>query len=137
MMIEWADSFDTGIADVDQDHRRLVGLVNDLDAILSDNGDLGRVGGIIDALIEYTDYHFQREERLLEEIGYDEAAAHAETHREFGLFLGDMVGACMLQPSAAIARKLNGYLRSWLVDHILVEDMKFAAFSRGREAARQ
>ncbi len=134
MKIEWTDAFETGIAEVDHDHRRLVELINELDAILSGGGDLGRVGAIIDALVDYADYHFHREERLLASVGYGEVQAHAEIHARFGQFLGEMIGACMLDPAPETARKLNDYLRSWLVDHILVEDMKFAAFMRGRAA---
>ena len=47
MKIEWTDAFETGIAEVDHDHRRLVELINELDAILSGGGDLGRVGAIM------------------------------------------------------------------------------------------
>ena len=125
MKIAWEASFDTGIADVDSDHRRLVALINDLDDILSGDGDLGRVGGVIDALVDYTDYHFHREERLLHDVGYADAKAHAEIHAQFGHFLGEKIGACMLAPSLGLARELHTYLRAWLVDHILDEDMKY------------
>ena len=125
MMVLWEASFDTGIADVDSDHRRLVSLINELDEILSHTGDLGRIGGVIDALVDYTDYHFHREERLLEQVGYADAKVHAEIHAQFGHFLGEMIGACMLSPSLEMARELHTYLCSWLVDHILAEDMKY------------
>lgn len=134
MEIEWKDSFETGIAEVDQDHRRLVGLINELDGILTDGGDLGRVGAVIDALVDYAEYHFDREERLLERVGYEELGGHAEIHARFGHFLGDMVGVCMVDPDPDNLRKLSDYLRNWLIDHILEEDMKFAAFIRGQSA---
>lgn len=134
MMIEWTDRFDTGIAEVDHDHRRLVDLINQLDVILSDAGDLGRVGAVVDALVDYTDYHFQREERMLDSMGYDGAVAHAEVHAQFGHFLGNLVGVCMLHPDRANLLKLSDYLKSWLIDHILVEDMKFATLLRDQAA---
>ncbi|MDO8606686.1 MAG: hemerythrin family protein [Phaeospirillum sp.] len=132
MMIEWTGRFDTGIAEVDRDHRRLVDLINQLDGIISDGGDLGRVGAVVDALVDYADYHFQREERILESVGYDGAGAHAEIHARFGHVLGDMVGVCMLHPDRENLLRLGDYLKSWLTDHILVEDMKFAALLRDR-----
>lgn len=130
MRIEWSDSYDTGIAEIDRDHRRLLGLINELDGILSEGGDLSRVGGLIDALVDYADIHFHKEEQLLERLGYDAAEAHARIHAQFGHFLGEMVGGCMLDPSPDSARRLSDYLRAWMLDHILVEDMKFAAFAR-------
>ena len=134
MTIEWTAELETGIAEVDQDHRRLVGLINELDALVSGDGDPGRVGEIIDALVDYTDYHFHREEGLLNRAGYAAAAAHARLHAGFGQFLGGMVGACMLDPGPVTARRLTDYLHSWLVDHILVEDKKFAAALRSQTA---
>ncbi|ARJ67420.1 hypothetical protein WV31_17990 [Magnetospirillum sp. ME-1] len=125
MMIEWSSRYETGIAEVDEDHRRLVDLINDLDAMLDGSGDLGRVGMIIDALVDYTDYHFTREERLMAASGYAEVDEHALSHAQFGQFLGELVGGCMLEPSRDSAVRVNDYLREWLLDHILVEDMKF------------
>ena len=125
MKIQWQSRYDTGIAEVDDDHRRLVGLINDLDTVLDGNGDLQRVGMIIDALVDYTDYHFSREEKMLVRAGYAEAEDHGLAHAQFGHFLGELVGGCMLNPSRETATKVRDYLQEWLLDHILVEDMKF------------
>lgn len=132
MKIEWTDQFNTGIAEVDHDHRRLVALINELEVILAQDAELARVGGVIDDLVDYADYHFGREERMQRDMGYDQAQAHAAIHTRFGHDMGEMVGACMLNPTPETASQLNAYLRSWLLEHILVEDMKFAAYARER-----
>lgn len=127
MTIVWESRYETGVAEVDEDHRRLVALINELDAVLEAGGDLMRVGMIIDALIDYTHYHFSREEALMAGAGYDEAGDHAISHSQFGHFLGGLVGSCMVQPSREAAARVRDYLQEWLMDHILVEDMKFVA----------
>lgn len=130
MKIEWQTRFETGIPDVDDDHRRLVALINDLDFVLESGGDMGRAGEAIDALIDYADYHFAREEALMVEGHFDGTADHAMAHAHFGQYLGEMVGNCMLAPDRRAVESLRDYLGAWLIDHILVEDMKFAALLR-------
>lgn len=130
MKIEWQPRYETGIPEIDEDHRRLVGLINDLDDVLEDDGDLQRIGMVIDALVDYTDYHFTREEALMAKVGYAEVVEHTLAHAQFGHFLGELVGACMLQPGRDTASGVRDYLQEWLVDHILVEDMKFVALVR-------
>lgn len=130
MTIVWEARYETGVAEVDKDHRRLVALINELDAVLGADGDLMRVGMIIDALVDYTHYHFGREEALMAGIGYDDVGDHAISHSQFGQFLGELVGACMIRPSRETAARVRDYLQEWLMDHILVEDMKFAAIAR-------
>jgi hemerythrin len=130
MKIEWQLRYETGIPEIDEDHRRLVGLINDLDDVLEGDGDLQRIGMVIDALVDYTHYHFTREEALMAEIGYEEAVDHALAHAQFGHFLGELVGACMLAPGRDTAARVRDYLQEWLVDHILVEDMKFVTLFR-------
>lgn len=133
MAIEWTSRFETGIPEVDGDHRRLVELINELDAILAENGGFERTGAVIDALIDYADYHFKREEAMLDRVGYAQAADHAAIHASFGHLLGHLVGDCMLTPSHETARRLRDYLRDWLINHILVEDKAFAAALRARD----
>jgi hemerythrin len=130
MKIEWQLRYETSIPEIDEDHRRLVGLINDLDDVIEGDGDLQRIGMVIDALVDYTHYHFTREEALLTKIGYAEAGDHGLAHDQFGHFMGELVGTCILQPSRETAARVRDYLQEWLVDHILVEDMKFVSLAR-------
>ena len=132
MKIQWQDLYDTGIPEIDADHQRLVALINDLDDVLDEGGDLGRMGGVIDALIDYADYHFGREEAMMAQAGFGELVEHAVSHTEFGHFLGQLVGGCMLSPSRETAATIRDYLQEWLLDHILAEDMKYVPFVRER-----
>jgi hemerythrin len=125
MKIEWQSRYETGLAEVDDDHRRLVSLINDLDAVLDGTDDLRQIGVVIDALVDYADYHFSREEEMMARAGYEETQDHGLVHAQFGQFLGELVGGCMLDPSREAAAKVRDYLQEWLLEHILVEDMKF------------
>jgi hemerythrin-like metal-binding protein len=132
MSITWDHSLETGVAEVDDDHRTLVRLINDLDEMLSQGGDPARMGVVIDDLVDYAENHFRREEDLLVKLGYPDAVDHAECHDGFGHRLGALVAGCMIDPGPDSITRLRDHLHSWLIDHIMTEDMQFAAFVRDR-----
>jgi len=130
MMIEWNSRLETGIAAVDDDHRGLVRLINQLDDMLAARADLAGIGAVIDAVIEFSEHHFRREEEMLIRQGYPDSASHGASHAGFSHRLGAMLAGCMIDPSPDSIGRLHGHLQSWLVDHILTEDMRFAEFLR-------
>ena len=78
-LIEWRKEFETGIPDVDHEHRELVGLINELPAVL----DSSRVGEAMDVLGDINSRiaaHFALEERMMRERGYDEYREHKRDH---------------------------------------------------------
>lgn len=133
MAIEWQAGYETGITVLDEDHRRLVGLINDLDSALTGGSptDPIRMGMIIDALVDYTRYHFTREEGLMASAGYVAREDHGRAHAAFARFLTDMAGAWFLTPDRRSAERLRDLLGEWLIEHILVEDMKYVPALRG------
>ncbi|WP_170834555.1 bacteriohemerythrin [Magnetospirillum fulvum] len=134
MTIEWDSNLETGVAEVDGDHRNLVRLINDLDTMLSQGVDPARFGEVIDTLIDYAENHFRREEEMLERLGYPGVADHAESHVGFALRLGTMVAGCIIAPGPDSIASLRDHLHSWLIDHILLEDMRYAPFVRERQS---
>ncbi|CCG40301.1 bacteriohemerythrin [Magnetospirillum molischianum] len=132
MTIDWDSSLETGVAEVDADHRNLVRLVNDLDKMLSQGVDSTRFGSVIDTLIDYAENHFRLEEEMLAQLGYPDIADHAESHVGFAHQLGAMVAGCIIDPGPASIARLRDHLHTWLIDHILREDMRFAPFVRER-----
>jgi len=132
MTIEWDSSLETGVAEVDEDHRNLVRLINELDTMLSQGVDPARFGSVIDTLIDYAENHFRREEEMLERLGYPDIVGHVESHAGFGHRLGAMVAGCIIEPGPDSIARLRDHLHSWLIDHILLEDMRYAPFIRER-----
>ena len=122
--IVWDSSFETGIAEVDAQHLRLVDIINSLaDAIGHTPKDA--LKDIVDQLKEYAQYHFRTEEKIMEEAGYSDIAAHRDEHAVFVdqvlLFDLDVILA-----SEGLAWDMLHFLRGWLTNHILVVDKKFA-----------
>lgn len=131
--IEWDPSFSVGSLGLDNDHRQLVAILNRIyDAWESHNPDAAELNRLFDELLDYTDGHFLREEGKLSARGYDDLDNHHAAHER----LREMVMAFRsrhlagTQPEMMTA-EMAKFLKSWLLDHILGEDMKYRPLFKG------
>ena len=83
MRILWGPAYELGILVIDQQHKRIVDYINELDR-LADQPDaqLG-VARVLYDLVDYTESHFSFEEALMERAGYGELDDHHHKHRQF------------------------------------------------------
>lgn len=141
----WDARFETGIVSVDEQHRRLVEIVNRIGtALIAGNASEEAIAKIFSELAGYATLHFADEERLMTESGV--SAAHLEMHRQHHRQFVEQL-ASMWKGRAELgnpAEVLHGFLSSWLTFHILEEDQsmarQIAQISRGvaaEEAFRQ
>ena len=117
-------AFSLGISELDTDHRKLIDFVNRIDAAAAAGDDDAFDGAVAD-LHEHLHAHFEREEKILDAtLSPEEAKAHIETHRQTDAFF-ERVAADMASPERRISRAvIRDYLRHWLLDHVLVGDMR-------------
>jgi hemerythrin-like metal-binding protein len=124
----WDQRFVTGIDIVDQQHRRLVDIINRVgDALLAgDHMSEGRMQILFLELSGYAREHFSDEEQLMRDAGLDprHIDAHTRHHHQFVEQLASMWRArgAMKNP----AETLYGFLSAWLAFHILGEDQSMA-----------
>jgi hemerythrin len=128
--MEWSDELLTGMAEMDQQHRILVGILGEARRKL--HGSEGRA--VFDRLsrdlLAYALFHFESEERLMQERGYfaaepEAAAQHLEQHRDFSRRVTDLRAAAGGRwPDAG--DELLQFLEDWLVHHIKVIDRRLA-----------
>ena len=124
----WDNKFNTGVAVVDEQHHRLVDLINQLGAISAKQSTLDELGGILTELANYTVYHFNTEEDLMKQFKIDAAhqLAHIKAHRHFTEQVG--VAAKILMGGGDVNNQivvpLLKYLTNWLVQHILGADTR-------------
>jgi hemerythrin len=137
--IEWNDSFDTGVPEIDEQHRILVNTLNEANAKLADDVSLDFVEQITQDLLSYALYHFETEEELMQEYGYgDDSAADAEQHLQQHRGFSSKVVAVRdnLRAGIPISREdLISFLNGWLINHILNTDKKLGAFILAKRRA--
>lgn len=124
---EWSDAISVGVKEVDDQHKVLIGILNRLFVATAQRKGNEILAEILDALVEYARTHFELEERLMQDAGYNpvKLEAHREEHRTFFARLGE------LSRKHALGGKPNSFevvhfLKRWLHDHILVTDRGYA-----------
>lgn len=123
--IVWSDDMTVGCKALDDDHKVLIQALNDfIDAIDNDEG-VFVTDGIFTALVDYTHYHFTREEMIMEACGYTDIVNHKKTHEDLKEQLMDSRTRYMLNPNAELEDQVRNFLTNWLQDHILVKDMTY------------
>ena len=78
--LSWRKEYEIGVAAIDAEHRRLVGLANDFNDALAEGDNSGAGGKMLTQLIAYAEEHFQHEEHLMRENGYPGLDKHQAQH---------------------------------------------------------
>ncbi len=126
-LLTWDQSITTGLTTIDQQHRQLVDLINDLHKTMKLGSSATEAGKILDRLIRYTASHFATEEKMFQRYRYPEFASHKEHHDK----LVEQVVAFQKEftsGNAVLSTELMNFLREWLVEHIKKTDMKYVPF---------
>lgn len=121
----WGPQLTLGIKSFDDEHLKLVGLVNELyDAMQAGHGRQA-LAKIIDGLIAYTKTHFGHEEMYLSLHGYPDLAKHRGEHAGFTRHVTEIQAQYKAGTTASLTIETLTFLRAWLLDHILVSDKKY------------
>lgn len=134
---EWDENMSVGVPLVDDDHRLLVSLVNQLHDSVGDREEREVLGSVLDTLLDYTVFHFQREEKVMEAAGYPGLEAHRHQHND----LTDKVRALQKSYAAGspdvVGVAVLDFVKTWLVEHILGHDRAFAPMVRDNLASQR
>ncbi len=133
--MSWQTDYQVGVAEIDNQHRRLVEMVNSLHEAMRSGPGKTLVPRILDELVEYTVSHFSTEERFMQETRYPEYPLYKRQHEE--------LTRQVLQIKAEIDRgspvntiEVMNFLKVWLVHHILASDKKLGQYiMKQRKAA--
>ena len=125
MLLEWNENLSVGVPSIDEQHKVLLGLLNELfDATRSGRGQFV-VGKVLKELADYTVYHFQYEESLFAQTGYSAAPDHMKEH-------DDLIRLVQVQSQKykdgareILSEEILKFLRRWLYMHIMGSDKKF------------
>jgi hemerythrin-like metal-binding protein len=123
----WQDKLNTGIPEIDEQHRRFFAILNRLQAAFGSFAERGVLMDTFTELIEYLRVHFDTEEALLERCAYPDLERHRELHAVFTREVTDLFKA-YLRDRADITRTTLGFLQDWLAHHIMNEDMKYKGY---------
>jgi hemerythrin-like metal-binding protein len=125
--IDWNPGFSVGSPVLDQQHKALVALINQLHAAMLKGGLKEDVQRVFSELVYYTESHFKCEEGLMRQAGYPSLAAHQRQHVEFVEKARDLQSQ-LLAGKFTVSMDLLRFLKSWLSEHILGADQQYAPY---------
>lgn len=119
----WQDDLNTGIEVIDNQHRRIVEMINHLHGMHPGTERLV-VAEVIDELVDYTLSHFAFEEALMEDAGYTFSHAHKRVHEIFTKRVSEY--RMRFAAGEDITGELKHMLSRWLFNHIRSDDKAYA-----------
>lgn len=125
--IAWSKILSVGFDEIDDDHRKLIGIFNELNRAASNREPADYLAATLEELINCTAWHFSHEERLMLKHRYDELEAHRQEHRELIEAARELQRQIMEAGTAATDDPIV-YLERWLTGHILTTDQRLGAF---------
>ncbi|MFA6972550.1 MAG: bacteriohemerythrin [Gallionella sp.] len=128
VIFPWNSNFGTGIAVIDEQHRKLVDLLNNLARNLAFGVDTLELNRVFDELTDYAVYHFKTEEAIWRKyLPADEmSAAHEQVHQDFVTEVLKLKGEQAVLPGAEVVDQIVSFLTHWLAFHILDSDKHMA-----------
>jgi hemerythrin-like metal-binding protein len=125
-LMEWSSALSVGHGEIDRQHQVLIGIANRLNAAMHAGHGREIAGPILNELVNYTLSHFDFEEKLMDKHAYAGRNQHAAEHKKL---IAD-VSKFKKQfdsGSGGISIELMGFIRDWLVNHILKVDKALAS----------
>jgi hemerythrin len=127
----WKDEYSVHIAKIDEQHQKLLFVVNQLHAGMGAGQSKDVQRKIFAGLLDYALHHFKTEEELMLEHdfpGYDE---HKMEHDAFRKKLIQFLDA-FLDANEDVSKIMVQYLDSWLYTHVFLTDKQYSAFLNER-----
>ncbi len=126
-IINWKNDYSVGVIEIDNQHKKLLTMINRLIAEQKQLTDPMTIADLLTEMTEYAEEHFRTEEFMMAEHGYKLKSEHELQHQTFIQETRTFMNATDVGPNI-LSNALLDYLGSWLIQHILKEDMKYKDF---------
>jgi hemerythrin-like metal-binding protein len=126
-LVRWVDVLCIGHDEIDNQHQELVKRINTLIEVLDQGETQFEIEEMLTFLHEYTIFHFQTEEQLMEEINYPNISIQKEGHKKFLEGLSRLKAEYISKGNNLdLAYRFQSRLVNWILNHIAKEDKKIS-----------
>ncbi len=134
----WNSSFEVGVPSIDEQHQKLIDLINELGLAITTQIEVPRFDDLTQRLRDYIVFHFRDEERLFEQsrMPEEEQKSHKAKHKFFEERVAAVIAEKDWSDSEA-TEELFDFLVTWLVKHILVVDRNITQYLNGNVVSAQ
>jgi len=122
-LLEWKPEYSVGIASMDDEHREMIGMINDVYAKLGGAADTEDVENCLENIFNAISLHFALEERIMRANAYAEYEEHKDDHEELLDEIRELMDEFVAdQESGAIL--LEEKLSDWFARHFSTFDAR-------------
>ncbi|MGA3160266.1 MAG: bacteriohemerythrin [Terracidiphilus sp.] len=130
MLLMWTENLSVGVKAFDDDHKRMIRMINELHGVLQDVDTEGKIPNeeieiALHRLENYIQYHCMQEEAVMAKTGYAELEEHKEEHTQLAAILAEMARRFQGSTDPAHAGEIMQFIYDWLTNHINVTDKKY------------
>ncbi len=126
-LMAWSDTFSVNVAQIDEQHKKLVAMLNDLHDAMKQGKGSDVTGKVLTGLVQYVATHFATEEKLMKELAYPEYFKHKAEHDTLTKQAIDLQKQFQ-DGKPVVTVDLMKFLKDWLTNHILGTDKKYSPF---------
>lgn len=127
-LLTWNENLSVKIPSIDEQHKKLIDMINQLQDAMSSGDSRSVLGEIFDGLVSYTAEHFEFERQLMATHGYAESVEHLKEHDSFVQKVSDLHKQFVGSSNFMIGVDVMKFLTDWLVNHIQGVDKNYSEF---------
>ncbi len=132
MTTVWREAMNIGDEEIDNDHKDLIALADQLVAVAKKKVERDSVEHTLFEFVKLTKHHFHREEKIQKEINYPYQVQHLRSHqaaiKRLSSWLEKYEKCTTDDERDAIVIECIAYTNEWLMDHILEQDMQMKPY---------
>jgi hemerythrin len=131
VLVEWDDKYLIGIPLIDEQHKELIRLTNELykGCLAGDGAARAFFSEAVRGAMDYVKYHFSAEEKILENVKYPYLARHKKEHEDFVFKMVEDVKNFQ-EGKKFVPNNFVRFLKDWILSHIAIADTRYAKYIR-------
>lgn len=125
-IITWESGYSVGVTEIDDHHKKLINMINELYFAMTNDRGQNLVSSIIGDMLNYAKMHFAIEEGYMRQCHYLGVLPHYREHEKF-LDKAQELHRRSEEGEFVLSYEVIQFLSDWLKSHILETDMKYVA----------
>ena len=123
-IITWEKKFSVENNTIDTQHKKLIDLINQLFDSMREGKSKDILENLLKALVDYTVYHFDEEEKMMKAVNYANYEPHIKIHETFVAKIKEFQQE-YADGNSYISLEVINFLKDWILNHILVQDQQY------------
>ena len=125
----WTNELSIGNEHIDNEHEKLLVIINDLVNLVESNGNRAKFAEILSKMTDYVFVHLKKEENYMKKIGYPKLKEHIQYHRDYtykvAMYNNDLLGN-----NPPDVKEIIEYLEEWWKNHIVNFDLDYENYKK-------